>query len=243
MNAENLKMLEEAVERLTPLLDEVVFVGGATVELWITDEAAPEFRPTTDIDVIVELATRPQYYRFEERIRSVGFENDAASRVICRFKHRESGLVLDVMPTEASILGFENRWQKEAFIHAAEVSLPSGRTIRAIPPAFLLGTKLEAFATRGKSDFLGSRDFSDLVTLIDGREELVDEVAGTAEGLQSYISEQLLELAVHRDFDRGLEGAIPSSPASRGRVDRVIWPRVRQLMVPLPAAAVSRNSA
>lgn len=224
-------MLEQATEHLEHLLGEVVFVGGATVELWITDEAAPEFRPTTDIDVIVEIATQPQYYRFEERLRSVGFENDHMSRVICRFRHPESELVLDVMPTEASILGFENRWQKEAFAHAVAASLPSGREIRAIPPAFLLGTKLEAFATRGKSDFLGSRDFSDVVTLIDGREELGKDVAAAPEVLQTYIGEQLLQLAQHRDFDRGLEGALPSSPESRGRVDRVIWPRVRQLMV------------
>lgn len=238
MNAANLEMLEEAVERLAPLLDEVVFVGGATVELWVTDEAAPEFRPTTDVDVIVELTTRSQYYSFEERIRSVGFENDAGSRVICRFKHSASGLVLDVMPTEASILGFENRWQKEAFAHAAEVTLPSGRKIRAIPPAFLLGTKLEAFATRGKGDFLGSRDFSDLVALVDSREELMEEVTDARRDLQGYVSEQLLALAMHHDFDRGLEGALPSSPESRARVDRVIWPRVRQLMVPAaPAAA------
>lgn len=233
MNQKNLKMLEQAIEHLHPLMDEVVFVGGATVELWITDEAAPEFRPTTDVDVIVEMATRSEYYRFEERVRRVGFDNDAASRVICRFKHLDSGLVLDVMPTEASILGFENRWQKEAFAHTVHVSLPSGKEIRAIPPPFLLGTKLEAFTTRGKSDFLGSRDFSDLVTLVDGREELVEEVVTAPDELQVYIGEQLLHLAQHRDFDRGLEGALPSTPESRGRVDRVIWPRVRQLMVPL----------
>jgi hypothetical protein len=83
---------------------------------------------------------------------------------------------------------------------------------------------------------LGSRDFSDLVTLIDGQEELEEEVAGATEDLQTYISEELLELAMHRDFDRGLEGALPWSPASRGRVDRVIWPRVRQLMMPVAVA-------
>lgn len=237
MNRKNLEMLEQSIESLGDLLDELVFVGGATVELWITDDAAPEFRPTTDVDVLVEVTTRSQYYRFEERIRGVGFENDAQSRVICRFKHRESELILDVMPTEASILGFENRWQKDAFGHAVEVSLPTGSQIRAIPPAFLLGTKLEAFSTRGNSDFLGSRDFSDLVTLIDGREELVEEIAAASRDLQGYVSEQLLALAMHRDFDRGLEGALPSSPESRTRVDRVIWPRVRQLMVPVARAA------
>jgi nucleotidyltransferase AbiEii toxin of type IV toxin-antitoxin system len=231
MNRANLKRLEQAVDHLGPLLNEVVFVGGATVELWITDEAAPEFRPTTDVDVIVEITKRSGYYRFEKRIRGVGFENADTSRVICRFRHPETKLILDVMPTEASILGFDNRWQKEAFMHALLVSLPTGKEIRAIPPAFLLGTKLEAFATRGREDFLGSRDFSDVVALIDGRGELAEEIEAAPKDLQTYIGEQLRQLAKHRDFDRGLEGALPSSPESRGRVDLVIWPRIRKLMV------------
>ena len=86
MNLENLRMLERAIEHLGPLLDEVVFVGGATVELWVTDQAAPEFRPTDDVDLIVELTTKAEYYRFEERLRNRGFANDDQGRVICRFK-------------------------------------------------------------------------------------------------------------------------------------------------------------
>lgn len=230
MNPENLRMLELAAKHLADLHDDVVFVGGATVELWITDEAAPEFRPTDDIDVIVEITTRQDYYRLEERLRKIGFHNDYESGVICRFKQPESELVLDVMPTEASILGFENRWQAEAFAHALEVSLPGGRAIRAIPPPFLLATKLEAFRARGKFDFYGSRDFGDVVTLIDGREELTREVTEAPAALRDYVAEQLGELCKHQNFDQGLEGALPSSPETRDRVDLVIWPRIRDLM-------------
>jgi hypothetical protein len=230
MNLENLKMLELAVELLDSLRDEVVFVGGATVELWITDEGAPEFRPTADIDVVVEITSQREYDRLEKRIRDIGFENEQDSGVICRFEHPGTGLILDVMPTDASILGFENRWQAEAFSQAVEVALPEGQRIRAIPPPFLLATKLEAFGTRGNLDFFGSRDFGDLVTLVDGREEVGDEVADAPGAVKNYVASRLLELSDHRDFDRGLEGALPSSPESRDRVDLVIWPRVRRLM-------------
>ena len=230
MNDENQRMLEAAAGHLGPLLDEAVFVGGATVELWITDEGAPEFRPTADVDVVVEITTRREYYRFEKRVHAAGFLNDEESGVICRFKHSESGLILDVMPTEASILGFENRWQAEAFSHAVTKMLPSGQEIRAIPPPFLLATKLEAFSSRGKLDFFGSRDFGDVVALIDGREELTEEIAAAPEPVRAYISQRLDRLSQHRDFDRGLEGALPSSPEARDRVDLVIWPRVREII-------------
>jgi hypothetical protein len=234
MNLENVAMLELAAEHLGDLLDEVVFVGGATVELWITDEMAPEFRPTDDIDVIVEITTMRDYHRFEKRVRKVGLENDQESGVICRFKHPESGLLLDVMPTEASILGFENRWQAEAFPHAVEVALPSGQPVRAIPPAYLLATKLEAFRTRGKEDFYGSRDFGDVVALIDGREELPGEIAKAPEPLREYVAGQLNELSDHPVFDNGIEGALPSSPEAQARVELVIHPRIDDIIAAAP---------
>lgn len=223
-------MLEFAAEHLDSLLGEVVFVGGATVELWITDEAAPEFRPTDDIDVIAEITTTRDYHRFEKRVRELGLENDQQSGVICRFKHPDSGLLLDVMPTEASILGFESRWQGEAFPHAVEVGLPSGKSIRAIPPPYLLAAKLEAFKTRGKGDLYGSRDFGDAVALIDGREELTAEVANAPAALREYVAGQLNALSRHPVFDNGLEGALPPSPETRARVELVIRPRVATIV-------------
>lgn len=56
----SIQLLEEAAARLEPVLEEVVFVGAATLVLWITDPAAPEVRPTRDVDVIVEVFARPE---------------------------------------------------------------------------------------------------------------------------------------------------------------------------------------
>jgi hypothetical protein len=42
----NVELVELAASALSDLLPEVVFVGGATVELWITDSGAPPVRPT-----------------------------------------------------------------------------------------------------------------------------------------------------------------------------------------------------
>lgn len=167
MNSANMAMLGLAATALGELPDDFVFVGGATVELWATDDAAPEFRPTQDVDVIVEIATRTAYYRFEDRLRRVGFVNEPRGGVMCRFRHRDSGVVVDAMPTEAEILGFENRWQKEAFPRAVEVELPSGQSIRAAPPPYLLATKLEAFRSRGKHDPFWSKDFEDVIILVE----------------------------------------------------------------------------
>lgn len=64
--------LEVAATVLGPLVDEVVFVGGATVHLWITDPGAPPVRATDDVDVVCEVASRTEYYRLGDRLRDRG---------------------------------------------------------------------------------------------------------------------------------------------------------------------------
>jgi hypothetical protein len=99
--------------------------------------------------VIVEVTTRGRFYAFEERLRGRGFQEDQESGVICRWRHRDSGLILDAMAADPAILGFDNRWQGEALPFAADRELPSGVHIRAVPPpVYLLATKLEAFKGR-----------------------------------------------------------------------------------------------
>src|SRR4051794_27257718 len=66
-------LLEAAAAALGDLLLEVVFVGGATVDLWITDPGAPPVRPTKDVDVVVEVASRSAFYDFEASSERTAF--------------------------------------------------------------------------------------------------------------------------------------------------------------------------
>ncbi len=77
-------MLERAARELAPFLDEVAFLGGATIVLWITDPAAADPRATMDVDLVVEVTSRLGWHDFEERLLAKGFRNDSSSRVICR---------------------------------------------------------------------------------------------------------------------------------------------------------------
>jgi len=223
-----LELLELAVRSLDQeLLGEVVFVGAATLPLWITDEAAPPLRPTADVDVVVEVATRMEYAAFEQRLRRSDFRDD--KRVICRWLHAGTGLMLDAMPNDAAILGFENRWQSEAVAHAATVTLPSEAVIRCAPPAYLLATKFEAFASRGRGDVRGSKDFEDIVAFLDGRAALPDELAGSPEDVQQYVAAQARGLLTRPDIVEGLEGAMSYGLASQERATIVVEPRLHAL--------------
>lgn len=225
----NIELLELAESLLGELVEEVVFVGGATIGLWISDPAAPPLRPTDDVDVVVEVVTRGDFYGFETKLRHAGFREDQESGVICRWRHRTSGLVLDAMPSRADILGFDNEWQAAALPHAVRCELPSGARIRAAPPVYMLAMKLEAFSGRGKGDFVGSRDFSDVIALIDGRPELLDEVASAPIDVRTYIAREMRKLLSQPRVMDGLAGAVRGDAASQERVDVVILPAMNRL--------------
>jgi predicted nucleotidyltransferase len=152
--------LKAVAQLLKELNQDIVFVGGATVSLY-TDGIAPPMRPTDDIDVVVELATYQQYVILEEKLRSIGFQHDQESGVICRYKIQ--GIIVDIMPTEPHILGFSNRWYPDGFRHSVTYALDENLEIQIFPLAYFMASKLEAFQSRGKGQYRTSTDFEDLV--------------------------------------------------------------------------------
>ncbi|MCR4296654.1 MAG: hypothetical protein NUW21_14070 [Elusimicrobia bacterium] len=86
-SSRSLEMLAIVAGGLQGLKDEVVFVGGATVDLLITDPAATGTRETDDVDCVIELVGRAKYYALEERLRALGFRNplDEENPVLCRW--------------------------------------------------------------------------------------------------------------------------------------------------------------
>lgn len=94
---------------LGDLADCVAFVGGATVALYIDDPAAEDVRTTKDVDCVIEVSGVDGYAELEKRLRGLGFANATDEGApICRWHF--SGIIVDVMPTDGSILGFSNRW-------------------------------------------------------------------------------------------------------------------------------------
>ena len=113
MHDSNLKQLIAAARLLRPLLDELVFVGGAVTGLLVTDQAAGDPRTTLDVDAIAEIASYAEYAAFGDRLRALGFLEDTREGApLCRWTHH--GTVLDVMPLDEKILGFTNRWYRAA---------------------------------------------------------------------------------------------------------------------------------
>jgi predicted nucleotidyltransferase len=168
MPRSNLEQLLAAAELLRPMLPDVVFVGGAIASLLVTDEGAGAPRPTLDVDVIAEISSYAEYAAFGERLRALGFSEDASEGApLCRWVQRDT--IVDVLPLDEKILGFSNRWHRAAMGTAVAQVLQGGLDVRVVTAPHFLATKIEAFHGRGRGDFAVSHDLEDLVFVIDGR--------------------------------------------------------------------------
>jgi predicted nucleotidyltransferase len=107
------ELIATVARGLTDLVEQVTFVGGTTIGLYLTDPLAPSPRPTDDVDCIIALEGRKGFYALEKKLRARGFANSTEpGDPICRFVF--AGIKVDVMPSDEKILGFSNRWYAEA---------------------------------------------------------------------------------------------------------------------------------
>ncbi|MBL0115299.1 MAG: hypothetical protein IPP45_07520 [Sphingomonadales bacterium] len=203
-----LEMLETVAEALgDDLCKQLVFVGGCSTAVLITDEITlQEVRATDDVDLIVGLAGMPQWMRLQDTLREKGFTISGEDDVICRM--RLGNLKVDFMPDDPDILGFSNRWYKEGIYTAIKYALPSGRVIKHLTSPLFLATKLEAYLGRGQNDPLGSHDLEDIINVVDGRPGILDELKAASDGVRGYLSEQFQALLQHPDFESFLHGNI-----------------------------------
>jgi hypothetical protein len=227
MSKHNLDLLTEAARLLKPLLGELVFVGGSTTALLITDKAAADVRPTYDVDAIAEISSYAAYADFSERLRKCGFTEDAGEGApICRWRQKKT--ILDVMPLDEKILGFSNRWYKPALDSALVHELEPDLRVRVVTGVYFCATKLEAFAGRGKGDYQASHDLEDLVAVVDGRAELAEEIHSGPEDVCAYIAAEIRRLLATPEFLDALPGYLLPDKTSQARVS-ILLERLKKM--------------
>jgi predicted nucleotidyltransferase len=223
----NVDLLLSAVKKLVPLLDRIAFVGGCAAGLLVTDPGAPPVRPTIDVDAIVQIASYTELMALEVRLRELGFEQSHAEGApFCRWIHGD--LILDLMPTDSTILGFSNRWYPPALETAGTVEV-GDHQVRLISAPYFLATKLEAFHGRGQFDYRMSRDVEDIIAVLDGRPEIVAEAYSAPASLRQYLSDEFARLLADRDFLEALPGHLLPDTISQQRI-RIVLDRLQQIV-------------
>jgi len=213
----NLDAVQVAFAALADLSDQVILVGGCATGLLITSVRSEMIRPTRDVDLIVEITSRNRFRHLERDLRRRGFVNDQRSDApICRWRFDD--VIIDLMPTDERVLGFGNRWYRHAAAHAERVLLPNGQAIRLVSaPVFLL-TKLEAFSSRGADDLVYSHDLEDVMTVLDGREELESEIAAAPVEIREALRRHVATLLADDRLTEAMAGFLPGDAASQARL-------------------------
>jgi len=222
---QSLEMLVMVAKALgDDLLQEVAFLGGCTTGLLITDRFSKEaVRYTDDVDLVTHVVGYPAWLKFQKRLKLRGFKESMEDNINCRM--RLNGLIVDFMPDDEKILGYSNRWYSKALQLADEYKLQDDITIKLITSVYFVATKLEAYKGRGNNDPIQSRDLEDILNVIDGRSELIDELMQASDEIKNYISDEFKQLLKHPDFDYTVQST------SQGQSDReeLIFKRLEKM--------------
>ncbi len=226
---------------LGDIAGQVVFVGGMIRELLVTDSAAGPARPTQDVDCVVGTSTLVEYHQLGARLRERGFsecmDEDAP---LCRWVVQD--VRVDIMPVDPAVFGFSNVWYPSGIEHAIEVKGPDG-TVHIVDAVHFCATKIEAFLGRGEND-LYHHDMEDFIALVDGRQELVEELGQAPDELRVFIGQAVAEWLGDSAFLEALAGHLPGDDASQARRP-LLLERLGRIaaLVGQPAAATGQGRA
>jgi predicted nucleotidyltransferase len=151
------------------------------------------------------------YERLEVRLRELGFHRSPEDKIMCRYRYH--GVMVDIMPTDVPAIGPTNKWYVPGMEHAVDHALPDGSLIKLLTAPYFLTTKLEAFKSRG-GDMRTSKDFEDIVFVLDSRLGLMDELLEAPSEVSTYLSKEFGQLLKRKGFDEVIAGHLDQRVAS-----------------------------
>jgi len=203
----NLGLLAGMVQALGPICERLVFVGGCATGLLLDDTRLMDVRPTEDVDAIAEVATLAGYHALADALGQRGFKQTMADNTP-PFRWFWNRMQLDLVPVDERVLGFANRWYRAGFKAAETSPLGDGLVLRHLSAPYFLATKFEAFKDRGQNDVYLSHDLEDILTVVEGRSKLTQEIATTPEDVRTHVVRCIGELLDHPDFRNALPGLL-----------------------------------
>ncbi len=191
-NSLNLQILQTVANGLAELNDKVVFVGGAVVELYVEqDSTGLQFRPTKDVDFVVEIRTFSELVWLQEELARKRFYPASDQNVICRFKYRD--ILVDVMSTHEIGWAPANKWFESGFKHLQTIDLNAETSIKILSFPYFLASKFAAFHGRS-TDARTSQDLEDIVFVLDNRENWSAEIQNAPNDVKEFLTNELQQL-------------------------------------------------
>jgi predicted nucleotidyltransferase len=176
--------IEIIANALGELNQKVAFVGGAVVGFYANDLAADDVRPTKDIDITLQIRSVGKLELLREELSNKGFTQVANEDVICRFVYED--ILVDVMSTYPVGWAPANQWFAPGFEHLI-VQEAGNKIINLLSLPYFLATKFDAHNDRGGSDPRTSKDFEDIVYLLDYVADLETQIINAPQDVKNYL--------------------------------------------------------
>ena len=203
----NLALLVGMAQAMGPMCEQVVFVGGCATGLLIDNASLMDVRPTEDVDAIVEVASLAGYHQLADQLALRGFKQTMTDNTP-PFRWFWNRMQLDLVPLDEKILGFANPWYRAGYESAEQVTLEDGLVLWHLSAPYFLATKFEAFKHRGHNDVFVSHDLEDILTVVEGRVALVQEVEAAPDNVRAQIAESVTSLLALPAFPNALPGLL-----------------------------------
>ncbi len=187
IDKEVVAMIAAALQELKP---QMIFVGGATLSLYINDVVADEIRNTNDIDLTIQLTGYAEWAKMQERLSQLGFYPNPEGHAICSYIYQ--GILADIMPSEDGHMGKANTWYKPGFDYLQMV-MAENIEVKILSAPYFLATKFEAFHSRG-GDYRTSHDFEDIIFVLDNRTTIVEEILAADSKVKPFLKTELLKV-------------------------------------------------
>ena len=220
MSNDLLTSMRQVSAKLNELALEHVFLGGSVLRFLLDAPELTPIRQTRDVDVAIGVVAFAAYPALEGRLRQAGFDHDMREGAPkCRWIFE--GTIVDIMPAGGEYLGLNTAWFKEAVDTARAIQIGDA-TLRVVEPAAFLATKLEAFNDRGDGDYLASHDLEDVITVVDGRRHIVEDVRHAPRKLHDFVVTEFARLLTVRRFRDAIPAHLPPDEASQQRTSIVL---------------------
>lgn len=197
----NLEVVEKVAIALEDMNNDVIYVGGAVVSLYVSDEGAEQPRPTKDIDISVQISSYGQMDELREQLALKNIYPAPTENIMYRYAYED--ILIDFIPFEETPLGPTNSWLKPGFEKAYPVNIGE-RKIKILPVSLFLATKWEAYKSRG-NDPRTSHDFEDIIYILDNNKELIEDFHNANNDVQDFLKEMSSEILNHSSRNEIIE--------------------------------------
>jgi len=167
----NRGVIRKIAHALGELNGQVIYVGGATVGLYVNDPAADDVRPTKDLDISLSIASLVELEQIRLHLCNRGFIQAAEDTVTCRFRYED--IRVDVMNTTSIGWAPANPWFFPGYQRKEKVEV-DGSGVFILPLSYFLASKFTAYKDRGSNEPRSSHDFEDIVYVLDNRIDIVE---------------------------------------------------------------------